>query len=301
MTRRWTAARFPQRWALALGLSSKALRFKKRKEEERDWSRRRNEEWPFQRTTLCTCWRYGFSSAISCSLFFFTLFSLRVPSHSLFLLFLLLLLFSIHFFSSLLLFLGNLTLTLKVISSHGHRGLPTKMSPKFLFPDSIPFHLTSRKLLFDSSLCRRSPLFPMHMTVSKKTHCARRLQPLTRIFPRALYRAAAITRRAFRCLSSSFRRRKRRGWFAFSERPIKNRIKKRKKRERWRKEGTKGENRGGGKREFISVRRPSIEWIDGQRYAWNSNRFLFQRCTVYSFHVLSVHPIRCILYRYLFA
>lgn len=163
------------------------------------------------------------------------------------------------FFPSLLLFLGNLTLTLKVISSHGHRGLPTKMSPKFLFPDSIPFHLTSRKLLFDSSLCRRSPLFPMHMTVSKKTHCARRLQPLTRIFPRALYRAAAITRRAFRCLSSSFRRRKRRGWFAFSERPIKNRIKKRKKRERGRKEGTKGENRGGGKREFISVRRPSIE------------------------------------------
>lgn len=113
-----------------------------------------------------------------------------------------------------------------MISSHGHRGLPTKMSPKFLFPDSIPFHLTSRKLLFDSSLCRRSPLFPMHMTVSKKTHCARRLQPLTRIFPRALYRAAAITRQAFRCLSSSLRRRKRRGWFAFSERPIKNRIKK---------------------------------------------------------------------------
>lgn len=53
-------------------------------------------------------------------------------------------------------------------------GLPTKTSPKFLFPDSIPFHLTSRKLLFDSSLCRRlAPLFPMHMTVSKKTHCER--------------------------------------------------------------------------------------------------------------------------------
>ena len=191
--------------------SSKSLRFKKRKEEERGLRQKAQRgvalsaDDTLHLLKIRLLLRYFFPRSP---------FSTpspplppppRVPSSALFPLF-------VHSSRSSL--PPSLAFALKAISSTtgtpragGERGW-SKTSPKFLFPDSIPFHLTSRKLLFDSSLCRRWPrCSPMHMTVSKKTHCERPGYNLLRAYsppcvPLLSYRAA-ITRQAFRCLSSS--------------------------------------------------------------------------------------------------
>lgn len=154
-------------------LSRKSLRFKKRKEEERRGKRRGAERvearsGPFQRTTLFTCWRYGLPPLHPYFFLVIPPFSPPPSSPS-----------SSSFLSSFFSLLA-LTFSRKWSRSSSHHGQTENVTKSFFSPlpvspspDSIPFHLTSRKLLFDSGLCVDGPRCSLCIWQLVKRHIVR--------------------------------------------------------------------------------------------------------------------------------
>lgn len=159
ITQRRATARFPQSLATALGLSSKSLRFKKRKQEEQAEAGGEGGSGPFNGRHFAPV-----EVTVSPPLFlahlpfcFFILF--LSPSHP----------HPLPFSPFLLVW--SLTLVLKAILQPPGptQGYQQKCHRTFFSPTR--FHSIWRLgncFSIAASLCRRPPLFPMHMTVSKK-------------------------------------------------------------------------------------------------------------------------------------